>query len=113
MLTEAFVGQELLAYSLSDQDAELWYWQKEERSSNAELDYLVRFKDQVIPVEVKSGSPGTSRSLRLFLNSHSGSSYGIRLSAANYSIDGDMHSYPLYSAARLRPQCLEPLLSLT
>jgi hypothetical protein len=87
--------------------------QKEERSSNAEMDYLVRFKDQVIPVEVKSGSPGTSRSLRLFLNSHSDSSYGIRLSAANYSIDGDIHSYPLYCVSRLRPQCLEQIIPLT
>jgi predicted AAA+ superfamily ATPase len=113
MLTEAFVGQELLAYSLPDQEGELWYWQKEDRSSNAELDYLVRFKDQVIPVEVKSGTPGTSRSLRLFLNSHSDSSYGIRLSAANYSINGDIHSYPLYSVSRLMPQCREQLLSLT
>ena len=113
MLTEAFVGQELLAYSPSDQDVQLWYWQKEARSSNAELDYLVQIKDQVIPLEAKSGSPGTSRSLRLFLNSHPDSSYGIRLSASNYSIAGDIHSNPLYSVPRLRPQCLEQLHSLT
>ena len=53
-----------------------------------------------------------SRSLRIFLNSHSGSSYGIRLSTSNYSIDSDIRSYPLYSVSRFSPQCLEQLHSL-
>lgn len=38
-LSEAFIGQELLAYSLSDIKIDLYYWHRTERNSMAEVDY--------------------------------------------------------------------------
>jgi len=102
-VTEAFVGQEFLAYSLADKKGELFYWNREARSSNAEVDYLLQKKGHIIPIEVKSGSPGHLKSLQLFLQTHNGSPHGIRFSSQNFAIDNRIHSYPLYAVFKLIP----------
>ena len=66
-LVEAFVGQELIAYSPSYVKNELYYWQRQTRTSQAEVDYVLQEGESIIPVEVKSGSGSTLRSLQLFL----------------------------------------------
>lgn len=100
-LTEAFVGQELLAYSTPDQKSDLFYWQREERASNAELDYLIRKNDIIVPIEVKSGAAGHLKSLRLFLDEREKSPYGVRFSVSNFFRDNDIYTYPLYAVAKL------------
>ncbi|MCK4870541.1 MAG: ATP-binding protein [Gammaproteobacteria bacterium] len=99
-LVEAFVGQELLAYATANQKHQLYYWHKDNRGSSAEVDYLIQQKEDVIPIEVKSGKGGHLKSLRMFLDSHK-SSYGIRFSTQNYSIYDGVHSYPLYAVAKV------------
>ncbi|MCP5106133.1 MAG: ATP-binding protein [bacterium] len=100
-LTEALIGQELLANSPADKKSELYYWQREAKSSNAELDYLVQQKGTVIPIEVKSGAMGTLKSMRYFLETHGQSPYGIRFSTSNFILEGDIHNYPLYAVGKL------------
>jgi uncharacterized protein len=100
-LTEAMVGQELLAYSIPDRKNTLFYWQREARASNAEIDYLVQQNGSVIPLEVKSGAAGNLKSLRLFLDNHSQTPYGIRFSTSNFTIEGGIHNYPLYAVSKL------------
>jgi len=51
-ITEAFVGQELLAYSNPARKASLYYWHREAHSSNAELDYLLQQRQNIIPIKV-------------------------------------------------------------
>lgn len=46
----------------------LYYWNREEKGSNAEIDYLIEHKNQVIPIEVKAGSTGSLKSLHLFMS---------------------------------------------
>jgi predicted AAA+ superfamily ATPase len=100
-IVEAFVGQELLAYANPKQPQGLFYWQREARSSSAEVDYLIQQKSQVIPIEVKSGTGTHLKSLHLFMQSHTQSPYAIRVSAHNYSIFDNVHSYPLYAIAKI------------
>jgi len=100
-ITESFVGQELLAYSDPREKAHLYYWQRHERGSSAEIDYLSTINGQVIPIEVKSGLGSSLKSLQLFLKTHL-SPYGIRLSTHAFSLHEQLHSYPLYAIARLR-----------
>lgn len=45
----------------------LYYWQREEKGSNAEIDYVMQHHNQVIPIEVKAGSSGSLKSLHLFM----------------------------------------------
>lgn len=99
-LVEAFVGQEILAYSNPIKKAQLYYWHRDIRNSEAEIDYLIQLKDYVIPIEVKSGEGRTLKSMNLFLDSHPDSPYGIKFSTNNFSVFGKVYSYPLYAIAK-------------
>ena len=45
------------------------YWLREGRSSNAELDFVIGLRGNIIPIEVKSGATGTLKSLHQFMGS--------------------------------------------
>ncbi len=100
-IVEAFIGQELLAYAGPFAERNLYYWHREERTSNAEIDYLIQQEEQIIPIEIKSGHGGKLQSMRLFLDTHPNSPYGIRFAPHNYSFIEKIHNYPLYAVARL------------
>jgi predicted AAA+ superfamily ATPase len=101
-VAEAFVGQELLAYSNPARKPSLYYWHREAHASNAEVDYLLQQHQNIVPIEVKSGSRGTLRSLHLFLKEKSSvSSRGVRFSGHPFSVQEYLHSYPLYAVANL------------
>lgn len=99
-IVEAFVGQEILAYSHAFQKKMIYYWHKENRTSQAEVDYVIQIKNQIIPVEAKSGKTGTLKSLKEYLNLHQATSYSLRFSGQNYSEHEGLHSYPLYGIAK-------------
>ncbi|MGI6393515.1 MAG: ATP-binding protein [bacterium] len=62
-LAEQFIGMELAAAT----GDELLYWARESKSSNAEVDYVVTVNGKIFPIEVKSGSSGSLKSLHLAL----------------------------------------------
>jgi predicted AAA+ superfamily ATPase len=66
-VAEQFIGQHLLYQNLSYEKPELYYWNREKKSSSAEVDYLVSIENKVIPVEVKAGASGSLKSLQVFL----------------------------------------------
>ena len=96
---ESFVGQELLTYSEPYTDNSLYYWQRDVKGSEAEVDYLIPLKGKIIPVEVKGAKGRHLKSMHLFLESHSETPFGIRFSAHNYSEHQKIRSYPLYAIA--------------
>lgn len=100
-LVEAFIGQEMLAYSNPLRQAKLFYWRRNKVGSEAEIDYLMSDKDKVIPIEVKSGSGSTLKSMNMFLEKHKKSPYGIRFSTQNYSFYNKVYSYPLYAVYKV------------
>ena len=61
-LAEQFVGQEFEAKN----KRQLYYWAREAKNSNAEIDFLEVRDGRFIPVEVKDGPSGRLRSLHLF-----------------------------------------------
>jgi len=99
-IVEAFVGQEILAYSHAFQKKMIYYWQKESRTAQAEVDYILPIGNQIIPIEVKSGKTGRLKSLREYLNQHQNTAYSIRFSSQNYSSHEGLQSYPLYAVAK-------------
>lgn len=100
-LIEAFIGQELLAYADPFKKAQLYYWRREAKSSQAEVDYVIQKNEMIIPIEVKSGEGSTLKSMHIFLESHPKSRLGIRFSTHNFSVFQNIHSYPLYAAIKL------------
>lgn len=98
-LAEAFVGQELLAYHHARQAAKLYYWRRNQRGSEAEIDYLIAQDKQIIPAEVKAGKGSSLKSMHLFLQQHASSQtpFGIRFSTHHFSVHEKILSYPLYA----------------
>lgn len=78
-LAEQFVGQELLAAGGSE-NARLFFWARDRKSSSAEVDFLWVWNGGIIPIEVKSGPAGKLKSLHLFLKEHPHVEKGIVLS---------------------------------
>lgn len=109
-LAEAFISQELLAYSPTDHAAKLHYWHRETRASNAEVDYVIPDGESVIPVKVKSGATGRLKSMWSFLAARQPvAKHGVRFSAQNFSALPDLHSYPLYAVSFLATALDEPV----
>jgi predicted AAA+ superfamily ATPase len=100
-IAEAFVGQELLCYGNPHQKTDLYFWKRQAKSSTAEVDFLYEYNREIIPVEVKSGDGRTLKSMLMFLEMHSGSSYGVRFSGQNYSQWQKIDSRPLYAVCSL------------
>ena len=108
VLAEQFIGQHLLYDHLSYEIPNLYYWQREKPTAQAEVDYVISQRQQVFPVEVKAGAPGTMRSLQLFLKEKQ-LSLGVRFcSLPPKLIDSDeknpykILSLPLYMVGQVR-----------
>ncbi len=99
-LAEMFVGLELIKYRSPYKRTNLYYWHREAKSSNAEVDYLIVKNNKILPIEVKSGTKGSMQSLFIFLNEKR-ISKGIRLSLENFSSYDKVDVYPLYAVDRL------------
>jgi predicted AAA+ superfamily ATPase len=99
-IAEQFVGLELLKNSSCYRQENLYFWHREAKSSNAEVDYVIQQNETILPIEVKSGKKGSMQSLFLFL-SEKKTSYGIRFSLENYSSYGNIKVLPIYSVSEL------------
>jgi len=66
-LAEQFIGQQLLALKPYFINNELYYWLRENKDSNAEIDYIIESGSSTIPIEVKAGKTGTLKSLHIFM----------------------------------------------
>jgi len=75
-------GTEILSYRQMHLAPELYYWQRMERGSMAEVDYLIDVDGKVVPVEVKAGERGGMKSLYFFMEQRN-LSRGIRCSLEN------------------------------
>lgn len=100
-IVEAFVGQELLAYSSPKSKQELYFWKREAKGAQSEVDYVYDNQHLILPIEVKSGPGTTLRSMHQFLESHENSPLGVRFWSENYLVKEALDSRPLYAVATL------------
>ena len=84
-IAEHIVGQELIAQQKS-WIRPLVFWAREKKQSSAEIDYLIPFENFGIPIEVKSGTAGKLRSLRLFMEKVN-HPYAIRIYSGLLKVD--------------------------
>ena len=96
-LAEMFIGLELLKAGDATRKNHLYYWHREERGATAEVDYLVQYRNQVLPIEVKSGNKGTMKSLGILMNEKH-LDLGLRTSEQNLGEvpPGKIKILPLY-----------------
>ena len=99
-IAEQFVGLEMLKYSARTIQNQLYYWHREKKNSNAEVDYVIQNQQNIIPVEVKSGSKGSMQSMYQFM-SEKGSARGIRFSLETFSKVNGVVVIPLYAVSNI------------
>jgi predicted AAA+ superfamily ATPase len=95
-LTEQFVCQEMKALK----DVHLAYWANE-ASARAEIDFILQFKCQIIPVEVKSSTNLRARSLSIYREKFQ-PKVEIRTSQADFKITNNLCIVPLYALGKLK-----------
>ena len=88
LLAENYIAEQLISrgYRLN-------YW---ESDGKAEIDFVIRQSDSIIPVEVKSADNVKARSLRIFVEKYE-PKYSIRISQKNFGFENDIKSIPLYA----------------
>lgn len=89
-LTEQYVLQQLKCIK----DLCIYYWSAD--NSRGEIDFLLQYEAEVIPVEVKAEENLQSKSLRTFIDKHP-QLHGIRFSMSNYREQDWITNYPLYA----------------
>lgn len=99
-LAEIFVGLELVAGMSGHSHPQLYYWHRESRASNAEVDYVIQDQERIIPLEVKAGTRGQMQSLHLFLQEKK-LAFGVRLSHENFAAFDKLGIYPIYAVQNL------------
>ncbi|MEI8027194.1 MAG: ATP-binding protein [Pseudomonadota bacterium] len=95
-LAEQFVAQEILSYTHESSTPELFYWHREAKSASSEVDLVTSAHGKTIPIEVKSGSNLTSKSLGIFLNEKKSVSSAFKLSPQPFRQFGKVSMVPLY-----------------
>ena len=100
-LAELFTGLELIKQDGPFIRPQLYYWQRNKRGSHAEIDFILQYKNKVIPLEVKSGTRGKMQSLRLFL-AEKNIETGFRTSMENFGQYEQINVIPLYALSNLR-----------
>jgi predicted AAA+ superfamily ATPase len=99
-IAELFVGLELIKSAPCNYPAQLHYWQREQRGSQAEVDYVIQRNNDIVPIEVKAGTRGSMQSLSIFM-SEKKSQYGIRCSLENFGSLPNILVYPLYAVSQI------------
>ena len=100
-LAEAYCGLEILWNKNPETKESMFYWHREAKSSNAEVDYLINIGAIVYPVEVKSSGTGSMHSMRRFLTEKNKAQFGVRVSTENFGRYQDVITVPLYAVGEI------------
>ena len=99
-LAELLAGLELVKAFEPSYPAELYYWQREKRGAQAEVDYVAQKGGDIVAIEVKSGVKGSMRSLDVFMGEHPHAK-GMRTSAENFGQVGNVDIVPIYALGQI------------
>lgn len=105
-IAELHVGLELIKSDDCYQKNPLYYWQRESKNSQAELDYVIQIQEAIVPIEVKAGTKGSMQSMYLFMQEKN-IQKGIRISMENFSKVDQVYIIPLYATHLIRKSTFE------
>lgn len=88
-LTEQYVLQQLV----TDAEISIFYWSSEK--SDGEIDLLIQYKNEVVPIEVKAAENLQAKSLRAFVEKNK-SKMAIRTSMSDFREETWLTNMPLY-----------------
>lgn len=87
------ISENYVAQAFAAKHYDLYYWTTE---GKAELDFVLQKGDDIIAVEVKSGTRTKSKSLALFVEKYK-PAYSVRISQKNFGFENNIKSVPLYA----------------
>lgn len=110
-IAEQIAGIELLRYQSPNLRHDLYYWLRQAKNSQAEVDYITNDLQTILPIEVKAGMQGGMKSLWIFMREKN-ISKGVRCSLENFGtfeyIDREaenavrqVHICPLYALSMM------------
>jgi hypothetical protein len=93
--------ENIVADALVKSGYELYYYKKD--NSTLEQDFLIRVKDNIVPIEVKADN-GNAKSIKVLIESPSYPeiTYGIKLCNANIGFNGKFYTYPYFCTFLLK-----------
>ncbi|MCP4220063.1 MAG: DUF4143 domain-containing protein [bacterium] len=66
-MAEQFIQQHLLRIERAQEKPEIFYWLREGRAANAEIDFTIQLGSDIVPLEVKAGAGGSLKSLHRYV----------------------------------------------
>ena len=93
-MTEQYVLQELKAHTRSP----VFYWGND--SGEAEVDFIMQYKSEIIPIEAKSAISTKAKSLAVYIKKYK-PAHAIVSSLKPYETSGLIYSVPLYMAGEI------------
>jgi hypothetical protein len=79
------ITQELLSLNTIN-DHKPNFWVREKSQASSEVDLVIRYKDKIIPIEIKAGANGKLKSLHEFIE-RTDHGYAVRIYAGPFSIE--------------------------
>ena len=99
-IAELHIGLELAKNYSPYQPATLYFWQRETRNSQAEVDYVIQKEADIVPIEVKADTKGAMQSMFLFMEEKRVSK-GVRSSLENFGSVNQIQIFPLYAVRNM------------
>ncbi|GAB6118941.1 ATP-binding protein [Dysgonomonas termitidis] len=93
-LTEQYVLQQLV----TDRDISIFYWSSDK--SDSEIDLLIQYKNELVPIEVKAAENLQAKSLRAFVEKNK-PKIAIRTSMSDFREEIWLTNLPLYAINEL------------
>jgi hypothetical protein len=94
-IAEQFVLQELIT---ADDTLPIYYWATDKNT--AEVEFVIQYDGEIIPIEVKSGKNVKSESLNIYRDEFR-PVRAVRTSQKNYGVTDGLYSVPLYMMGSL------------
>ena len=85
--------ESLVSEALVKSGFKLYFYKNSD--STIELDFLIRIKNEIIPVEVKRNR-GRSKSLNIILDTNENINYGLKLTNGNIGFENNKFTFPYY-----------------
>lgn len=87
------VNENYVAQCFAANKHSLYYWTS---GYSAEVDFVLQLGNDIVPVEVKTGTRTAAKSLSVFIEKYK-PAYAIRISAKNFGFANNIKSVPLYA----------------
>jgi len=91
-ITEQFVLQELKTLG----SMPIFYWGRDEGKS--EVDFVVQWRNEIVPIEVKSGIRTQSKSLEIYRDLYH-PAHAVRTTLKGFGVNKGLYSIPIYMIA--------------